>query len=922
MSASNPPQSASSFAQPTHALPPNTPSEPGSGATPQPAKRIACVICRRRKLKCDGARPSCGTCARLKHECAYEESVRRKSGPRRGYVKMLEERLAHVEGLLNSRDSPPSQPTAIDPPRDLAGLESESPTFEEGNYSIGSHSTFREATRLTLESDFNSLPKLKAFKSSIAPPSTQQQPQQPQQQQQVSPADGLEESQNPLFGCAQGGAQGPDDEFEKIYAFEAFTFNEDEQKQDGASNVFDLISLGMDEPLPPKQVTDELNELFFRGFNKSYPMLHKLRYMTSLNYPPPMQPPIYLRYAMWTMASSASRNFRQYTPIFYRRARKYLEKHQTRGFGEGIATLPFVQSWAIIGLYEYGSMFFPRAWISVGIACRMVTLLQLNSIDSNVVGVKRCLPPPKDWIEIEERRRTFWVTLLLDRYASIGTGWPMVLNELDIQTNLPTNDENYEQGVAEETCSVGSAMSPSTCTYIRKMSAFCAKAVITVMIGRIFGHLHRGDAATTEYTPYAPDFFERFRMLNNLVHTFVISLPNTLKQSFDAEQSVQVAQLHMSIHSSLICLHQATIARCQKVAGREQEIENSTNKCLQSASEITRIMQNIAHYETFRFDPYQVFCMYIGARCFIQALRSTPSSVRESSKAQLDFLLTALDNMREDMLIAQSFLLQLEVDMANLLSEDDRAMEGQQQQQRSTSGVTQLNSGESRFSETATTVTATTTSTSPISSTSSNAQGARVGYFGAGAGAGAGGSAAGEAEMQAGVNARPFNILGGTPSERLVSLTGGEVTEMGTRGVEGGVYGANEENAMLLERLKQLEAERERLQKLSAQQQQEQEQAARQQSVLEFLQSRQQQQMVGEYGGKGGGSSAAAAAAVGEFEGQLSGELGFEGGLTEEMKDFLTEELVEIEMGGGGGVQWMGEGIEGMMDVGFSPQMR
>ena len=55
-------------------------------------KRVACVICRKRKLKCDGGKPKCGTCARLGHCCAYDE-VRRKSGPKRGYVKELEARL-------------------------------------------------------------------------------------------------------------------------------------------------------------------------------------------------------------------------------------------------------------------------------------------------------------------------------------------------------------------------------------------------------------------------------------------------------------------------------------------------------------------------------------------------------------------------------------------------------------------------------------------------------------------------------------------------------------------------------------------------------------------------------------------------------------------------------------------------------------
>ena len=74
---------------------------------PSKAKRMACVLCRKRKLKCDGAKPACGTCTRLSHDCSYDE-VRRKSGPKRGYVKALEARLAQVETMLKTQDDVPS----------------------------------------------------------------------------------------------------------------------------------------------------------------------------------------------------------------------------------------------------------------------------------------------------------------------------------------------------------------------------------------------------------------------------------------------------------------------------------------------------------------------------------------------------------------------------------------------------------------------------------------------------------------------------------------------------------------------------------------------------------------------------------------------------------------------------------------------
>jgi hypothetical protein len=72
-----------------------SPIEDDSNPVPRP-KRMACIVCRKRKLRCDGQKPSCGTCARVGHNCAYDE-VRKKSGPKRGYVKQLEARL----GLLS-----------------------------------------------------------------------------------------------------------------------------------------------------------------------------------------------------------------------------------------------------------------------------------------------------------------------------------------------------------------------------------------------------------------------------------------------------------------------------------------------------------------------------------------------------------------------------------------------------------------------------------------------------------------------------------------------------------------------------------------------------------------------------------------------------------------------------------------------------
>ncbi|KAJ1855318.1 hypothetical protein LPJ73_002353, partial [Coemansia sp. RSA 2703] len=42
---------------------------------------LACTTCRQRKVKCDGGRPSCRTCAKFSWPCVYQPS-NRKRGPR------------------------------------------------------------------------------------------------------------------------------------------------------------------------------------------------------------------------------------------------------------------------------------------------------------------------------------------------------------------------------------------------------------------------------------------------------------------------------------------------------------------------------------------------------------------------------------------------------------------------------------------------------------------------------------------------------------------------------------------------------------------------------------------------------------------------------------------------------------------------
>jgi hypothetical protein len=161
-------------------------------------------------------------------------------------------------------------------------------------------------------------------------------------------------------------------------------------------------------------------------------MIHKARYYASLQRAPAQRPPICLRYAMWALAATVDEKYLSYRTHFYRKARKAIDDLELLGHGERIGTVAAIATWNIISCYEFKLMYFPRAWMSTGRASRLAQMMGLHRVDSSAVDVKQCLPEPADWIEKEERRRVFWVAFVQDRYASIGTGWPMVVDERDV----------------------------------------------------------------------------------------------------------------------------------------------------------------------------------------------------------------------------------------------------------------------------------------------------------------------------------------------------------------------------------------------------------------------------------------------------------------------------------------------------------
>ena len=81
----------------------------------------------------------------------------------------------------------------------------------------------------------------------------------------------------------------------------------------------------------------------------------------------------------------------------------------------------------LLGYFEVQYLWFSRSCMSGCRAVRLAQILGLDRLDGKS-GQRVTIPPPRDWCEAEERRRTFWTVFILDRQESSTTDWFILID--------------------------------------------------------------------------------------------------------------------------------------------------------------------------------------------------------------------------------------------------------------------------------------------------------------------------------------------------------------------------------------------------------------------------------------------------------------------------------------------------------------
>lgn len=342
-------------------------SATGKSGDPKDKRKpvVACIACRKKKIKCSSDRPACSNCLRVNILCEYPAI--RNRGSRFGYMEMLNRRLNHLEKYINCSTNPDYYPQFVkihQKPRDVDQNQA------------GQHLSEQD---LATESQSGS----KSFTDQI----TQLAPNVPQIPHPNTTA--------------------------------------------RDTTISDSIEL------PPMDIIIHLVELYFRHVHgQTYSFLHK----------PTLLPRIYknqvnkgLVLALCGLTARFSRHPAVAMRIPYLAGETFVSKARriiSMEFDD--PTIETVQSMILLIQHDFFRSKGKKSMIYISMAIRMATTLGLHEESPD---------PSLTFLEREQRRRTYWSLVVLDRLGHSASHWHVQLRADIVDIQMPCTDYCFENSI-------------------------------------------------------------------------------------------------------------------------------------------------------------------------------------------------------------------------------------------------------------------------------------------------------------------------------------------------------------------------------------------------------------------------------------------------------------------------------------------
>ncbi|KAJ5638789.1 hypothetical protein N7528_001179 [Penicillium herquei] len=397
----------------------------------RPAK--ACNTCRRKKVKCDGKRPNCSSCMIFNLPCGFEDAGKNSSRTKKTYVEELEQRIKEMEDQLQRLRPNEKSPRQTTQDRQSPGLAA-SPIRNdrvhhtepraEGHILHGSQSPDDEVPQSEREAS--------------NPPSYFLR---------------MHDGKMRFFGASAGLDLPNSEEANRRMAKKSNVGWECAARRSTSKWALtnwiprilqDSFEYRTTLPLPPREATLTLVNEFLTNFNHTLPLVDdtslKRLLEKQFSWNPDDSPSswallnvgIAFSYRERAQVSSDASGDWQRSLGHVRNALNVLVDLFMRN-----ADLAAVQGLLGLALYFQGT---PNAQAQFMLAASAMRL-------SHSIGLHRNATSGFTPAEIEERRRTFWISFILDAEISLRVGRPPVQDMEDYNTPLPAESPPDGRGI-------------------------------------------------------------------------------------------------------------------------------------------------------------------------------------------------------------------------------------------------------------------------------------------------------------------------------------------------------------------------------------------------------------------------------------------------------------------------------------------
>ncbi|KAL2882956.1 hypothetical protein SGCOL_001646 [Colletotrichum sp. CLE4] len=345
---------------------------------------LACGSCKRQKRKCDKARPACGLCTRMERRCDYAEPA--PAAPTADDFAALQLKLIELEGRLNTAGN---GGTPASSSSGGGGASGGTPGPGHGPASTNAASGGGMEETLSAPSVFT--------------------PLEPLWEQQAS-------------------AQYPPDAFLDLSSTEWLNQSLPRPAIDIPSEVLQHLGDG-------RAVQYAVNA-YFTTIHTWLPIVSKKRMNmgVALSQGGPDLAMLFLAMKLIATRPTDVLAGSQHMAI-YRAAKRFMSQLEQ----SGATSVMVLQSMALISYFEYAHAIYPAAWITVAACVRYADFLGLPGFhEGNVI-----LASPTTWTELEERSRTWWAIISLDRIICLGNKKRYLSPEPQDNETYPVDDEAW-----------------------------------------------------------------------------------------------------------------------------------------------------------------------------------------------------------------------------------------------------------------------------------------------------------------------------------------------------------------------------------------------------------------------------------------------------------------------------------------------